>query len=140
MKKIIPIIILSLLSIILMPGCRRVSHNGKIDGYWQIREIYYTATGEIQNPKNKFICINLELMQLNYPNPSPELTGVLAYHKGDDAIGVDFRYGPSAELLAQFGFAPTPDNPNFCTLDIKRVDSKNLVLESPIATITCKKF
>lgn len=140
MKKLIPIIILSLLTIILFPGCRRMSDNGEIDGYWQIREIYYTATGEIQNPKDKFICINLELMQLNNPSPTPKLTGVLAYHKGDKTIGVDFRYGPTTAELAQFGFAPTPDNPNFCSLDIKRVDSKHLVLESPIATITCKKF
>lgn len=138
MRKIF-FIIISIFAIISFSSCRRTSDNGKIDGYWQIREIHYND-GQISNPNRLFICVNLELMQLNNPDPSDKLTGVISYHRGDDKIGVDFRYGPTAEQLALYGFAPIATNPNECILDINRLDSKYLVLTSPIAVITCKRF
>lgn len=135
---------LLLLIILLIPaaGCRRASDNGKIDGFWKIQEITYNTDSESVFPRNLFISVQLELLQLQNPSPSGALTGVLHYHDGDKKIGVDFRNNPSAELLAKYGFAAdAQDNTTtYCTLDIERLDSKHLVLRSPIAVIRCAKF
>lgn len=134
MRKII-IMMLAAVAAIALGSCRRASDNGKIDGHWQIREIYYIETGTSEYPVDKFISVQLELMQLQNPVQSGDLTGVITYHKGDPEISVDFRNNPTAERLASFGFQGNPS-----VLHIDRLDSKHLVLSSPIAVITCKKF
>lgn len=96
MRKFIPLIVLSIL-ILLSASCRRTSHNGKIDGFWKVMEIRYdddvvaagTVPSETVSPENKFICINLELIQ--FGNPNPAITGVIAYNKGDSKLGIDFQ-------------------------------------------------
>ena len=133
LKRITTYLLLTLC--ILCGSCRRASDNGKIDGYWKIYDIYYTADGTTSNPEDEFISIQLELLQLQNPLPSPQLTGVLSYKKGDDTLGVDFRNNPSDEILYDFGFIGPQ-----CVLHIDRVDGSNLVLSSPIARITCKKY
>ena len=143
MKKILTYIILSL-TLLTLGSCRRTTDNGKIDGQWQIREIYHIADGTTVNPETRMICVQLELMQLGNPSWSPTLTGVIDYHKGDSQIGVDFRYNPSDDLLALFGFSPTEApagaTGKYCLLQIEKLDSKHLVLRSPIAVITCRKY
>lgn len=134
MRKII-IIMLAAVAAIALASCRRASDNGKLDGHWQIREIHNIATGESEYPVDRFISVQLELMQLQNPGQSGDLTGVISYHKGDTDISVDFRNNPTEARLALFGFSGNP-----ATLHIDRLDSKNLVLRSPVAVITCKKF
>lgn len=138
--KYITKIILLLSLVICIGSCRRATDNGKIDGFWQIREICFDASGESEFPTQKFIAVDCELIQLNNPGPKPQTTGLLIYQKGDKVLGVDFRYSPSAEQLAIFGFAAEPDDPNICKLDIIKLNNKNLVLKSRIATIICKKY
>lgn len=141
MKRLIPIILLTVV-LTALAGCRRASDNGKIDGMWQIREIEYFADGSTVYPENRFISIQLELIQLRAP--SAGLTGVLTYQKNDTKIGVDFRSNPSDATLALFGFGNTggisSEKNRFCTLLIERVDSKHLVLRSPVAVITCRRY
>lgn len=123
-----------------LPSCRRATDNGKIDGFWQIREIQYDD-GNIVRPEYRMIAVQLELMQLDYFNS--KITGVLDYHKGDSEIGVDFRYNPADADLYLWGFAPDPelsDGTKYCRLKIELLDSKSLVLRSPIALITCRRY
>lgn len=116
-------------------ACRRASDNGKIDGYWKIQEIYYIADGYSVYPQNLFIAIQLELFQLQKPDPTAALTGVLTYEKGSDEISVDFRNNPSYEQLVNFGLS-SPQT----VLHIDKADGKHLVLTSPIAKISCRKW
>jgi hypothetical protein len=136
MRKLIPIIILSLITLV-SPSCRRASHNGKIDGFWKITEIAYTPQedrGEnIVYPEDLFICVNLELLQL--ANPDTDITGILSCHLDEDRISVEFPTNPTEQKLYGYGFAGNPAN-----LDILTLDSKHLVLRSSAATITCRRF
>lgn len=134
MRKLI-ILMLAAVAVISLGSCRRVSHNGKLDGHWQIREIYNIETGVSEYPTQKFISVQLELMQLQNPRQSADLTGVLTHHKGDPEVIVDFRNNPTEARLAEFGFKGNPT-----TLHIDRLDSKHLVLSSPMAVITCRRF
>lgn len=139
LKNILPLLSLALF-LLLSPSCRRATDNGKIDGFWQIQEIQYDD-GKISHPENRMIAVQLELLQLYYYYDT--ITGVLDYHKGDSELGVDFRYNPSDADLALWGFAPAPDSPagtKYCRLTIELVDSKNLVLRSPIAVIKCRRY
>lgn len=143
MKKIIPILIL-LITLVSLGSCRRTTNNGKIDGFWKITEIYYTADGKTVHPERRMIAVQLELMQLQNAGYTATLTGVIHYHKGDPTIGVDFRYNPSDDQLAQYGFAPEPGSTEgqgqYCVLHIEKLDRKHLVLRSPIAVITCRRY
>ena len=136
MRKLIPIIILSLITLV-SPSCRRASHNGKIDGFWKITEIAYTPQedrGEnIVYPEDLFICVNLELLQL--ANPDTDITGILSCHLDEDRSSVEFHTNPTEQKLYGYGFAGNPAN-----LDILTLDSKHLVLRSSAATITCRRF
>ena len=133
-KLIIAVLALTL-TLGVSGGCRRASDNGKIDGYWKIQEILYTAEGVVVNPENEFIAIQLELLQLQNPEPTPALTGILSYSKGADQMSVEFPNNPTEQQLAAFGFSGT-----HTTLHIDHVDGKRMVLTSPIAKITCRKW
>lgn len=147
MKKIIRILsasIIFFLLIMVSPSCRRASDHGKLDGFWQIQSIEYSDGSPTVYPQTRMIAIQLELLQLDNTMPSPALTGVLDYHKGDSQIGVDFRYGPTDEQLAFYGFAPDPalsqGNSKYCVLQIEHLSNKKLILRSPIALVTCRKY
>ena len=141
-KKIFTILMSALL-IIALGSCRRATDNGKIDGFWHIREIQYND-GSSSYPEKKMIAVQLELLQLDDPQTTPLLTGVLDYHKNDKVLGVDFRYKPSDADLYPYGFAGNPElsgpSNTYCRLDIVQLDSRHLVLRSPIALITCRRY
>lgn len=142
MKRLIPVIILSLLAITLA-GCRRVSDNGRLDGLWKIREIEYTADGATVCPANLFFGVQLELFQCQSPTPRRDLTGILHYHKGSDSFTVEFPNKPTRAAMADFGLVPEnedKDKTPVCRLDIEHASGSRLVLRSPIAVITCHKY
>ena len=137
MRKSLYIILLSIVAVLTLSslGCSRYSHNGKIDGYWQISTITYKGSNEISTPKTLFICIQIELLQLDNPAPSPKRTGVISYDKKADILSVDFRNGPTDEELYPFGFTANP-----CVLKVVSATGSKMVRESDIATIECRKF
>lgn len=135
-------IILTLLCIILAgAGCRRVSHNGDIDGYWRIRTIEYTDGTPEEHPENMFIAIQCELMQLWQTVPSGGQkrdvpTGEMAYDKDAGRLSVDFRDPVNLTLarLRQFGVCSNP-----VTFTV-HVDGSTMVLSTPESVITCRKW
>lgn len=137
MKKIFPIILIAVIALI-SGSCRRMSHNGLIDGLWRIDEITLTDNDESVVATDKFICVNLELMQLG--NPEPEVTGILHYHKGDDRFSVEFPYKPSDEKMAEYGFAYDSADSDVVTLEVEVLTHKRMVLRSPAAVITCTRY
>lgn len=125
----------------LLPGCRRATHNGEIDGYWQIRSIEYTkADGSTRTvipnkTQDWYIGIQLELFQIGAPQPQYQLTGEISYDKKAGKLGVNFPYNPSAAVLLQFGI---PSNP--VTFTVEKADSKALVLSTASTRITCRRW
>jgi len=142
MRKLTVFIILSVL-LLTSVSCRRTSHNGKIDGFWKIMEIQYdenstvatsaSLDGQSVIPNNRFICINLELIQ--FGNPEPEITGIIAYDKSGRTLGIEFPGNPGQRYLLNYGVAGNP-----VSLDIVTLTEKRLVLKSSVATITCRRF
>lgn len=92
-----------------------------------------TVPSETVSPENKFICINLELIQ--FGNPNPAITGVIAYNKGDSKLGIDFPTNPNQRALLEYGLEGNP-----VSLDIVTLSDKHLVLKSTVATISCRRF
>lgn len=121
-------------------SCRRTSHNGKIDGFWRVETVEYldqTTPDPDPAEHDMFIMVNLELFQLGMP--TPVLTGIMSYHKGDDKVAVDFAQPMSEarrnEIFALYGIPSTQT-----VFEIEKLDSKRLVLNSGIARITCRRF
>ncbi|MDE5806768.1 MAG: lipocalin-like domain-containing protein [Muribaculaceae bacterium] len=127
---------LSLTALIGISSCRKVSHNGKLDGQWQIMTIEETATGSVSEPSQReYICINLHVIQLTGPS---RLTGNMTYDKKGETLSCDFPYVKADEvdrLLGQYGIYANP-----VTLDVVKVDGKSLVLRSDRSLITCRRF
>lgn len=121
--------------LIVLPACRRTSHNGKIDGQWKIQEITMNATGETIYPADLHIDINLELLQLRGVGEPYHLTGVISYSKDDRTLGVDFRFNPTLAELEPYGIYSNP-----VVFGIPVLTTKKLVLKTPESTITCKRF
>ncbi|MCM1369191.1 MAG: lipocalin-like domain-containing protein [Candidatus Amulumruptor caecigallinarius] len=135
MKKISVIIISAVLIVLLggLSSCRRTSHNGKIDGFWRVTEVENLNTGNISCPEDAFICVNLELMQLQAPKVF--VTGIMDYDKGGSRLGVDFRSGNNQQNLAMFGIY---DNP--VVFSIEHLSSSHMVLKTSQSVIKCEKF
>lgn len=123
-----------LVSVCLCLGaCRRVSHNGQLDGNWQIIEIRDNNTGTIVQPKGEFMAVQLELVQ--FRGGESVITGVLSYSKSEDKIGIQFPDNTDIVTLRQYGVA---ENPALFT--IVRLDSKRLCLHSEATDITFRRF
>lgn len=132
MKKVIIIAITALL-LTIFAGCRRVSHNGAIDGHWVITAIETTADGSVRHPRSFTVNIQDELFQLR---GAQVLTGEISYDEGAHKLGVDFR--PADEVspanLQEYGIW---SNPVVFDVDVNR---RHLILKTPESVITCKRF
>ena len=124
----------AVIAIFVFSNCRRATDNGKIDGFWRIYEIQYLDDNSVVTPEyDEYIAIQLELIQLQSPGHS-NYTGVITYNKGDEQMGVNFPNLSDAHLYP-YGFTG-PES----TVRIERADSKHLVLRTPIAIVSCRKY
>ena len=114
-------------------SCRKVSHNGKLDGQWQVVTIENPSTGESVAPYPKlYYCFNLHVVQLTGVGSA---AGNLRYDKGEGNITLDFPYASNTEGLSNFGI-----NSNPITFHIEHLSGKKLVLRSPESIVTCRRF
>lgn len=137
MKFIKYILLLLSISVLLsVTGCRKVSHNGKIDGHWQIMTIEDTSTGNVIEPDpREYISINLHIMQLT---GAGRLTANMTYDKDGAKITCDFPYvkQPDVErVMGVYGFFSNP-----VSMDVVKVDGKQLILRTDRTLITCRRF
>ena len=135
---IISCALVAILSLLTFGACRKAPINGKLDGQWQIMSIELTADGSAANPKlRSYIDINLHVVNLR--NTANNLVaGNLSYDKDNSRLTLDFPYNTGGDaflLLREWGIYQTP-----VTLDIIKLDSKQLVLRSPETIITCRRF
>ena len=135
MKKIICLLAVILL---LASGCRRASHNGKLDGFWRVETVEYlnAASGDsVAHPQNRFICIDLELFQLQ-EHGGIQATGVMDYSKGKHLLKVDFPYfeAGGSPLLERFGIMENP------VTFLVSASGEKLVLSSTSTVVRCRRF
>ena len=117
-------------------SCNKASHNGKLDGQWQIMSIEESATGKVTSPvRNSYICINLHIIQLTGNGMT---TGKMTYDKKAATLYCDFPYVKPEQVESLLGGFGLPSNP--VTLDIVKLDGKSLVLRTDKTIITCRRF
>lgn len=128
--------LLAALSLLLLPACRRASDNGLIDGLWRIDQIDYFEQGQQPStihPEGFFIAIQLEILQLD--NPNPVATSIMSYDKDKRTLGLEFPYNPDPSLLRKYGIMQNP-----CVMKVEALSHKRLVLTSSSSRVTCTRF
>ena len=139
MKSIrhIIIAIAAMTALIVLGSCNQTSHNGKLDGQWQILTIEDKSTGTVSETNHgSCICIYLDVLQLS--DEGARLTANMDYDKKGNTLSCDFPYVKPenvASTLGRFGFYTNP-----IKFDIIKLTGKELVLSSEETVITCRKF
>lgn len=142
MKKSNRIYIFSIFIMILafvgIQGCRKVSHNGSLDGQWQIIKIEDTSTGEIsEGTPHGYISVNLHILQLRGLTSDMQ-TSNMRYDKEEGIIDCDFPYvnaNDISKLLQPYGIYTNP-----VQFKIEKLSGENLILRTDHSIITCRKF
>ena len=128
----------AIMSLFLLGGCRKAPINGKLDGQWQVMSIELISDGSVVSPTvRSYIDINLHVVNLRNINQNL-IPGNLNYDKEASKLTLDFPYNTEGNgflLLREWGIYQTP-----VTLDIVKLDGKQLVLRSPETIITCRRF
>lgn len=121
-----------------MTGCRSMSHNGRLDGFWKIVTIENTATGEV-TPANSeyYYSFYRDVMNLKDTKSVKNITGKFNYHKGDDKITIEYPYIESDQMyeLEPYGIYENP-----VTFEILKLTGSELVLKSDHSIVSCIKF
>lgn len=139
MKSIRHIIIamFAMVAFLTLAGCNQTSHNGHLDGQWQILTIEEKSTGSVTvTDHGACICIYLDVLQLT--DKKARLTANMDYDKKANTLSCDFPYVKPADVeasLGRFGFYTNP-----IKFDIIKLTGKELVLSSDETVITCRKF
>jgi len=129
----VTVAVISLFAISSLTSCRKVSHNGRLDGQWQVMTVENLVSSETVSPYPKiYYCFNLHVAQLTGTGGA---TGNLHYDKDDAEITIDFPYVKDLSGLANFGIHSNP-----VTMHIDRLNGKTLVLRTPESIITCRRF
>lgn len=116
--------------IALVSSCQKASHNGKLDGMWQLLTIKHLDTGKIDNVKEsqRFYCIQLEMIYLQNGGGQ----GLFTYNGNK----LDVRMiGSTKEAVAPFGFSDV--NQSFT---VEKVNSSELVLKTTENEMTFRRF
>ena len=135
-------------------ACNEVSHNGDLDGMWQIMEVTYNRNGlydsTVNIKKDKvYLSFQLHLAHLNWSTNiiTLENSSILSRfsHDGDQLhlynMYVNFPdrdsliTDSSSMVLAPIGFKGI-DN----TFQILQLNSSHMTLQSDFARIVCRKF
>ena len=135
MKKYLYFIVAAI-ALFIIPSCNKVSHNGALDGQWQIMTIENLNTGEIISPeKGEYICINLHVLQLRRGGV---ISANMAYDKKAGIIDAQFPYVASENVSSQLGPFGIFSNP--VRMNIVKLNHKELILKTDATLITCRKF
>lgn len=133
----IKVIVLVVIVMVTAGGCNKVSHNGSIDGNWEIMNIEDRSTGDnvVPDPR-RFIAIQLRVMQLS--SSGGLQTSYMTYDKKAETITCSFPYikeNQVESILAPYGIRTNP-----ITFEVIKADRGSLVLRTPQTVITCRRF
>lgn len=127
----------SIVTMLTLGGCNQTTHNGHLDGQWQIMTIEERSTGAVTVPDHgEYMCFYLDVLQLT--DKGARETANMDYDKKAGTLVFDFPYVKSANVasaLGRFGFHTNP-----IRFDIVKLTGKELVIRSDATVITCRKF
>lgn len=129
-------ILLPILALLLMSGCRKHYINGDLDGQWQVLTIEYKSDGSVDNVKAKqiYYCFNLHTVNLRQSKASPSiLAGNMKYDK--KSLTLEFPTVNNPSELSAWGM-----NSPSTTFTMRHLTGEKLVMESDYAVVSCRKF
>lgn len=144
MKKIFTHSILLLL--VALCSCQKAPINGDLDGQWHITNIT-TKQGESITPNRYFFNVSLtiaEFKDLGIEDLTP-LVAHINYRQKEKIIyltDISFLYADNVTADARHmqGYGLSDVSTDHLTIKVLQCDSKQLIMETDIATITCKKL
>lgn len=138
-------LVLMSLFVLTLSGCQKWSHNGDIDGQWQVLSVNDSGV-EVQFPDDEIYYYNfyLHTFQLTYTGKrSIQMTGNMTYSKGDDKIGLVLGFvaegNVSQYLMDRLVYWGMPKSGEV-VMDVKELTSSRLIMEHNGVVITCRKF
>lgn len=133
------------LMMIIVSGCGKMSHNGDLDGQWEVMQVV-DGGQEIEAPADTTFYYNfyLHTVQLSFTgNRSIMLTGNMTYSRGDERLGLEMgfvkagRVDPSLiALLPHWGMPKSGE----VVMHIDELTSSRLVMSHGDVTVVCRKF
>lgn len=139
------IFIVTFFGLMIFCGCKKWSHNGHLDGMWQVMEVTY-ADSLIEFPKDARFYYNfyLHTFQLSTYNDRPEgLIGNMTYESHQDRLYLDFpriREGSvSKKWLDMLVYWGVPQSGEM-DVNIRQLSSSRLVMQYDSVVIVCRKF
>lgn len=133
------------LMLIFLCGCGKLSHNGDLDGQWEVMQVLDGGT-QVEPPADKTFYYNfyLHTFQLSFTgNRSLMLTGNMAYSPEEDRLGLELgfvkagRVHPSLIALLRFWGIPESGE---VVMHIDELTSSRLVMSQGDVTVVCRKF
>lgn len=134
-----------LILVLAFSGCRKWSHNGDIDGQWQVTDVAYSGVS-VDFPQGERFYYNfyLNTFQLGFTDARPIwLRGNFVYDKDKQLLSLDFPYVKNGrvpeewkEKLVYWG---VPDSGEM-NLKIMQISSSSLVMQYDDVVISCRKF
>lgn len=142
--KWIPMLLIGIgIALTCSSGCSKVSHNGHLDGQWQVMEVSY-GDENVTFPEGErfYYLFYLHTFQLGVADKRPHgLIGNMSYD--GNTLGLDFPLIRKGEVdqnwirrMRYWGLPETGD----ATLQIRQLTAGKLVMQRDTVTIVCRKF
>lgn len=120
-------------AMLVLAGCFNHRYiNGDLDGQWQIMEIEL-ADGTVEQPERTYYCINFHTVNLTSVG-NGSATGILQYDKDASTLSLQFPNNVDGDIV-RWGILGSQ-----VTFDIRELSRDRMVLQSPDATISFRKF
>jgi len=130
----------------LMAGCGKWSHNGHLDGQWQVMEVTYNGV-PVDFPEDGsryYYDFYLSTLQLSMTGYRPDrLKANMAYDENKSVLSLDFAFIKEhmvpkqwMDRLVYWGVPKSGE----MIVSIKELTSSRLVMEYPGVVIVCRKF
>lgn len=140
----LPAVVVLVLAV-FFTGCRKWSHNGDIDGQWQVLEVTYSGV-PVDFPEGEIYYYNfyLHTFQLTFTGVRPNrLTGNFTYDKEDDKLGLELGYVIENKVdplwMQRLVYWGIPSS-GVVVMKIHELSSSRLVMGYDNVMIVCRKF
>jgi len=137
--------LLTVIFSMILVGCGKWSHNGHLDGQWQVMEVTYSGV-PVDFPEGERFYYNfyLHTLSLGFTDSRPGLLkGNMTYDDKAAKLYLDFAYIKEGRLqqkwkdrLIYWGVPKSGD----MHVNIRELTSKRLVMEYDDVVIVCRKF
>ncbi len=133
--KNIKYFLMLLVAMLSMTACNKMSHNGDLDGRWQITRMVYHSTGqEIDGPIRVYWDFNLDLMDIVDMRPGKSFFTYSRFDHNDGRLKVA-TIGASVQGLRPCGLCDT-----IVDFRVETLNSSTMILDSDSTLLEFRKF